>query len=78
MGRTRAIDHCPTLGGTVLLLDTYRKGGGGSTLQQNTSIPTTILVDEFGAVEKVWPGYLAPEEQKDLRETLAAMTKGRK
>ena len=46
----------------------------GKTLQKITRIPTTVLVNGSGVVEKVWSGYLTPEKQQDLRQTLEEVT----
>lgn len=59
---------------SVLPVGVYAVTTPGKTLRKITRIPTTVLVDGFGVIENVWPGYLAPDEQQDLRSTLEKVT----
>ena len=58
----------------VLPVPVYTAKERGKTLQKITRIPTTVLVDGSGVVNKVWSGYLTPEKQQDLRNAPEATT----
>ena len=61
----------------ILPVPVYSVKERGKTFRKITRIPTTILVNGSGVVEKVWSGYLTPEKQQDLRETLGEVAKVR-
>ena len=42
-------------------------------VQEITRIPATILLDEYGVVEKVWSGLLSPDDTTGLRKTVASL-----
>ena len=57
----------------VLPFAIYSPADAETPLRKVTSVPTTLLLDEFGVVEKVWTGIFTAEREQDFRDTLAAL-----